>query len=274
VTAPATPAPSIPLARVAPVVPGRRALRMVERNALAYRRMWGVFLAGLIEPVLYLLSIGIGVGQLVGEVATVGGAEVPYQVFVAPGLLAAAAMNGAVYDTTFNFFVRYKYSRTYDAILATPMRVRDVATGEIAWALLRGSIYSAAFLATMVAFGYVRSWWAVLALPVTVLIGAAFAAAGLAATTWMRSFVDFDYVQLVIVPLFLFSATFFPMGRYPGPVQIIVHLSPLYQGVDLCRSLVLGDLRWVLLLRVAYLAAMAVAGIAIASRRLTTLLTR
>jgi lipooligosaccharide transport system permease protein len=263
----------VPFARVVPVVPSRRAWRMVERNALAYRRMWGVFLAGLLEPVLYLLSIGIGVGRLVGDVTATGTGELPYEVFVAPGLLAAAAMNGAVYDTTFNFFVKYKYSRTYDAILATPMRVRDVATGEVAWALLRGTIYSAAFLATMVAFGYVRSWWAVLVLPVTVLIGAAFAAVGLAATTWMRSFVDFDYVQLVVIPLFLFSATFFPLTRYPGALQAVVHVSPLYQGVDLCRSLALGDLRWVLLLRVAYLAVMAIAGVTVASRRLTTLLT-
>jgi lipooligosaccharide transport system permease protein len=267
------PTSTVPLARVAPVAPGRQAWRMVERNALAYRRMWGVFLAGLIEPVLYLLSIGIGVGRLVGEVTATGVGDVRYEVFVAPGLLAAAAMNGAVYDTTFNFFVKYKYSRTYDAVLATPMRVRDVATGEVAWALLRGTVYSAAFLATMVAFGYVRSWWALLVLPVTLLIGAAFASVGLAATTWMRSFVDFDYVQLVVIPLFLFSATFFPLTRYPGALQVVVHLSPLYQGVDLCRSLVLGDLRWVLLLRVVYLAAMAVVGIVVASRRLTTLLT-
>jgi lipooligosaccharide transport system permease protein len=259
--------------RVAPYVPRRQAWRLVERNALAYRRMWAVFAAGLVEPVLYLLSIGIGVGQLVGDVATAGGSEVPYDVFVAPGLLAAAAMNGAVFDTTFNFFVKFKYLRTYDAVLATPMRVRDVALGEVGWALLRGPIYSAAFLGTMVALGLVRSWWAVLALPVTVLIGAAFASAGLAATTFMRSFVDFDLVQLVIVPLFLFSATFFPLARYPGPLQVVVQVTPLYQGVDLCRSLVLGDLRWVLLLRVLYLAAITAVSIAIASRRLTRLLT-
>jgi lipooligosaccharide transport system permease protein len=270
VTAPET---TVPLARVAPVAPRSQALRLVERNALAYRRMWAVFLAGLLEPVLYLLSIGIGVGRLVGEVTTTAIGDVPYEVFVAPGLLAAAAMNGAVFDTTFNFFVKYKYLRTYDAVLATPMRVRDVATGEVAWALLRGSVYSAAFLATMAALDLVESWWALLALPVTVLIGAAFAAAGLVATTWMRSFVDFDYVQLAIVPMFLFSATFFPLDRYPGALRIVVQLTPLYQGVDLCRSLALGDLRWVLLLRVAYLAAMAAAGIAIASRRLTRLLT-
>jgi lipooligosaccharide transport system permease protein len=258
--------------RVAPYVPRRQALRLVERNALAYRRMWPVFAAGLVEPIFFLLSIGIGVGELVGDLRVVGVGAVPYDEFVAPGMLAAAAMNGAVFDTTFNFFVKFKYLRTYDAILATPMRVRDVAVGEVGWALLRGSVYSAAFLATMVALGLVHSWWALLTLPVTVLIGAAFAAAGLASTTWMRSFVDFEIVQLVIVPQFLFSATFFPLERYPGVLRYVVQATPLYQGVDLCRSLALGDLRWDLLLRVLYLVVLAAAGIRIASRRLTVLL--
>jgi lipooligosaccharide transport system permease protein len=186
-------------------------------------------------------------------------------------MLAAAAMNGAVFDTTFNFFVKFKYLHTYDAILATPMTVRDVAVGEVGWALLRGTVYSAAFLATMAALGLVHSWWAVLTLPVTVLIGAAFAAAGLASTTWMRSFIDFDLVQLAVVPQFLFSATFFPLDRYPGVLRYVVQITPLYQGVDLCRSLCLGDLRWDLLLRVAYLVVMAAVGIRVATRRLTTL---
>jgi lipooligosaccharide transport system permease protein len=260
-----------PAARIAPI-PRRQALRLVERNAFAYRRLWPVFLAGLAEPLLFLLSVGVGVGALVGEV-TVAGEAIPFDRFVAPGLLAAAAMNGAVFDTTFNFFVKLKYLKTYDAVLATPMRVRDVAVGEVTWALLRGGIYSGAFLAAMVAFGLVGSWWAVLVLPATLLLGAGFAAVGLAASTYLRSFVDFDLVQLTIVPMFLFSATFFPLSQYPEPVRWVVHATPLYQGVDLCRSLVLGDVRWVLLLRVAYLAAMVAVGVAIAGRRLTRFLT-
>ena len=125
-------------------------------------------------------------------------------------------MNGALLDTTFNFFVKYKYSHTYDAILATPVGTGDVATGEVVWALMRGAIYSTAFLLTMLVFGLVPSWWALLAVPAAVLIGFAFAGAGLAATTFMRSWVDFDYVTLALIPLFLFSATFFPLTRYPG----------------------------------------------------------
>jgi lipooligosaccharide transport system permease protein len=262
-----------PPARVVPVaVPRRRALRLVERNALAYRRQWPMFLAGLAEPLLFLASIGIGVGALIGDV-TVGERSVAFELFVAPGLLAAAAMNGAVFDTTFNFFVKLRYLRTYEAVLATPLQVRDVALGELLWALCRGGIYSAAFLAAMVALGLVPSPWAVLALPAAVLVATAFAAAGLAAATFLRSFVDFDLVQLTIVPMFLFSATFFPLEQYPEAVGWLVRVTPLYQGVELCRSLVLGDVRASLLVHVAYLGALAVVAIRIANRRLLRTLT-
>ena len=145
-------------------------------------------------------------------------------------------MNGSLLDTTFNFFVKYKYSHTYDAILATPVGTGDVATGEVVWALMRGAIYSTAFLVTMICFGLVPSWWALLAVPAAVLIGFAFAGAGLAATTFMRSWVDFDYVTLALVPLFLFSATFFPLTHYPAGLQAVIRVTPLYQGVVIERA--------------------------------------
>lgn len=272
-TAPAPPMAPRQVGRVLPPgLAGWRPARLVERNALAYRRSWYVFVAGFAEPLLYLLSIGVGVGALVGEVPVGGGRTVPYQVFVAPGMLAASAMNGAVFDATFNFFVKYKYAKTYDAVLATPLGVRDVAIGETTWALLRGAIYATAFLATMVALGLVTSWWALLAVPAAVLIGFAFAGAGLAATTWMRSFIDFDYVTLAIVPLFLFSATFFPLDRYPDALGWVVRLTPLYQGVALERALVLGQVGWSALGHVAYLALMGGTGLLVATRRLGTLL--
>ncbi|HEV2767357.1 MAG TPA: ABC transporter permease [Acidimicrobiales bacterium] len=255
-------------------VAGWRPLRLVERNALVCRRTWYVLVAGLFEPILYLVSIGLGVGALVAPVAVGGGREVPYEVFVAPGMLAVSAMNGVVFDTTFNFFVKYKYSKTFDAVLATPLEVADVAVGESAWALLRSAVYAAGFLLTMVALGLVQSWWAVLAVPAAVLIGFAFAGTGIAATTWMRSFVDFDYVILVIVPLFLFSATFFPLDRYPRALASVVQVTPLYQGVALQRALVLGDVGWDLLLHAGYLVAMGAAGVWVATRRLTLLLRR
>jgi lipooligosaccharide transport system permease protein len=258
--------------RLVPLLTGRRRpWRMVERNVLAYRRTWWVFVTGFFEPVLFLLSIGIGVGKLVGKLP-VGGVFVDYKQFVAPGLLASAAMNGALLDTTFNFFVKYKYSHTYDAIVATPLDAGDVATGEVLWALMRGAIYSTAFLVTMLVFGLVPSWWALLVVPAAVLIGFAFAGAGLAATTFMRSWVDFDYVTLALIPLFLFSATFFPLTRYPAGLQAVIRFTPLYQGVVIERALVLGDLHWTLLLNAAYLALMGTIGLRVASRRIVGLL--
>jgi lipooligosaccharide transport system permease protein len=246
-------------------------LHVVERDMLAYRRQWVIFLTGFAEPLLYLLSIGVGVGHLVGTVHT-GGQTVDYEAFVAPGLLAAAAMNGAVFDTTFNFFFKFKYTRSFDAMLATPLRTTDVALGELRWALLRGSIYAAAFLATMAAFGLVESPWAVFGLPAAMLIGFGFAGLGMAATTWMRSYVDFDYVNAGIIVLFLFSATFFPLSRYPTALQWVVQATPLYQGVALERGLTLGQVDWTLLLHAAYLAAMGIAGVRIAGTRLRRLL--
>ena len=258
--------------RVLPPLTGRqRPWRLVERNVLAYRRGWILFATGFFEPVLFLLSIGIGVGKLVGKLP-IGGHFVDYKEFVAPGLLASAAMNGALLDTTFNFFIKYKYSQTYDAIVATPLSAGDVATGEVTWALMRGAIYSTAFLVTMVLFGLVPSWWALLVVPAAVLIGFAFAGAGLAATTFMRSWVDFDYVTLALIPLFLFSATFFPLTRYPAGLQAVIRLTPLYQGVVIERSLVLGNIHWTILSHAAYLFLMGVLGLRIASRRIVGLL--
>jgi lipooligosaccharide transport system permease protein len=247
-------------------------LRLVERNTIVARRLWYLFGSGFLEPVLYLLSIGIGVGQLVGTLPGPGGAPVPYAVFVAPGLMAAAAMNGAVLDTTFNFFVKFKYSHTYDAVLASPLGVGDVTRGEVLWAVLRGTLYSCAFLGAMAGLGLVRSPWAVLAVPAATLIAWAFAGAGLAATTWMRSWTDFDYVNLAIIPLFLFSATFFPLSRYPDAVGWVVRATPLYQGVAMERALVLGGPDWSTVGHGLYLAVVGFVGVRIATARLGRLL--
>jgi lipooligosaccharide transport system permease protein len=246
-------------------------LHVIERNVFAYRRMWLIFMTGFFEPLLYLLSIGIGVGALVGTVHY-GGKTVPYDVFVAPGLLAGSAMNGSVFDTTFNFFFKYKYARTFDAMLATPLGTTDIALGEMGWAMARGTMYSGAFLATMAILGLTSSPWAILCLPAAMLIGFAFAGLGMAATTFMRSFVDFDYVNIALLPLLLFSGTFFPITQYPVVVQWIVRVTPLYQGVALERGLALGVFSWTMLLNVAYLAVLGVGGVRIAGRRLQLLL--
>lgn len=245
---------------------------VLERNVMAYRRMWLVFLSGFAEPVLYLLSMGIGVGALVGSLEVAGAGEIDYRQFVAPALVATSAMNGSAFDATYGFFFKLKWAGTFDAMLATPLGPLDVAAGELIWCVTRGSAYAVTFLGVAWAFGLVVSPWALLGIPVVVLIGVAFAGAGMAASTWMRSFVDFDKISLVLIPLFLFSATFFPLERYPEALQWVVRLTPLYQGVHLLRSLSLGIVGPGLLVHVAYLLAMGIGGIWVASHRMGRLL--
>ncbi len=245
--------------------------RMVQRNYLVHRRTKAFFLTGFLEPVFYLFSIGVGVGELV-EGFELNGRPIGYAAFVAPGMLAAAAMNGAVMDSTFSIFFKMKYQRLYDSVLATPMRAVDVARGEVAWALMRGGAYSAGFLLVMLAMGLIESWWALLALPATLLIGFGFAGAGMALTTFMRSWQDFEYVMLAIIPMFLFSATFFPVTSYDGALRWVVEATPLYRGVVLTRELTTGALSWDSAVSVLYLVAMGLFGLAVASRRLGMLL--
>jgi lipooligosaccharide transport system permease protein len=249
-----------------------RAAHLVERNVIMYRRGWLVIVSGFFEPLLYLLAIGFGVGALVGSTVTFNGHPLRYAVFVAPAMMASSAMNGAIFETSFNFFYKLKYVKLYDAILATPLGVADVALGEIAWALIRGTLYALGFIVVMVALGLVISPWALLALPAAMLIGFAFAAVGTAASTFVRTWQDFDLILTVLIPLFLFSATFFPITLYPGPLQVVVQLTPLYHGVDLLRSLTTGSIGPSILLDLAYLLVLGAAALALAATRLERLL--
>jgi lipooligosaccharide transport system permease protein len=260
------------LARLRRAGTGTGSLRLIERHARAYRRAWLIFVSGIFEPLFYLLSLGLGLGVLVGKVPGPGGQPIPYREFVAPGLLAVSSMNGAMYDSTFNVFFRLKYDKLYDALLATPMRPAQVALGEIGWALLRGTIYAIAFTLVMLALGLVQSPWAALCVPVAVLIGFAFAAIGMTGTTFMRSWQDLDYVVLISGPLFLFSATFYPLSVYPRAAQVVIEYTPLYQGVVLLRDLTLGVVGPGLLWRAAYLAALGLAGLYASGRRIGKLL--
>lgn len=249
-----------------------RLQRLLERNLLASKHFWKVLFSGFLEPVFYLLSIGVGMEVLIGDVAGPGGDLVGYTAFVAPGLLASSAMNGAVLESTFNIFFKLKYGKVYDGILTTPMQPRDVALGEIGWALLRGATYAAGFLVVMIAMGLMDFPLGLLALPGAVLIGFAFGAAGMAATTYMKSWQDFDLVNLITLPLFLFSATFYPLAVYPEPIQYFTRISPLYHGAELLRGFTFGVLDWSMLGHIAFLVVMGLIGALIASRRLTKLL--
>ncbi|MGH8951864.1 MAG: ABC transporter permease [Acidimicrobiia bacterium] len=257
-----------PVGRMTPF----RAHRIWERNYLVYRRLWKIIFTGFFEPVFYLFSIGIGIGALVPEVTGPGGVPVDYTAFVAPALMAASAMNGSVLETTFNIFFKLKFGNVYEGILTTPMNPRDIAIGEIGWALFRGALYSVAFLVVMVIMGLTSNWWALLTIPGAVLIGFAFGSVGLAACTYMRSWQDFDLVSLVTMPLFLFSGTFYPLDVYPPVIQQIAKISPLYHGTEMLRAFSLGFFDWTLIGHIAFLVVMGLIGARIASRRLDGLL--
>jgi lipooligosaccharide transport system permease protein len=254
------------------LIGSRRSLKLIERNLYVYKHGWIVILSGFFEPLFYLLSIGFGLGALVGTVPGPDGQPMPYQLFVAPALLASAAMNGAISESTFNFFFKLNYNKTFTSILSTPLSPGDVAVGELAWALIRGGLYAIGFMVVMVLLGLVVSPWVIIAVPAALLVGFAFGAVGMAATSFMKTWQDFDLIQLVILPLFLFSATFYPLETYPEGLQWVVRVTPLYQGVDLIRSLTIGHITPVLLVHVAYLAIMGFIGLWVVSRRLDKLL--
>ena len=249
-----------------------RAAHLVERNLILQRRGWPVIVSGFLEPILYLVAIGFGVGALVAARVAVNGHPLRYAVFVAPAMMATSAMNGAIFETAFNFFYKLKYVKLYDAVLSTPLGVADIALGEIFWALMRGTLYAVGFIVVMAVLGLVLSPWALLALPAAMLIGFSFAAVGTAASTFVRTWQDFDLVLTVLIPLFLFSATFYPITVYPGALQVVVQLTPLYHGVDLLRSLTTGMIGPSILLDIAYLVILGAAALALAATRLERLL--
>jgi lipooligosaccharide transport system permease protein len=244
---------------------------LVTRNYITYRTQWKLFVTGFFEPFFYLLSIGIGVGALI-DTFEFNGRQVPYAEFVAPAMLATSAFNGALIDATYNTFFKLKYDKLYDQMLATPLTTSDIARGEIVWSQLRGGTYSAAFLVIMTAMGLVHSWWAVLALPAALLIGFSTAAVCMALTTYLKSWQDFDKITLIQLPMFLFSATFFPITAFPESVRWIVECTPLYRGVVLCRELTTGALSWGSAVSVVYLVAMGAVGLVLVRRRLDRLL--
>ena len=254
------------------LIGSRRSIRLIERNLYVYKHGWMTILSDFFEPLFYLLSIGFGLGALVGEVPGPTGEPIPYQLFVAPALLASAAMNGAISESTFNFFFKLNYNKTFASILSTPLSPGDIAVGELAWALIRGGLYAIGFMVVMVVLGLVVSPWVALAVPAALLVGFAFGAVGMAATSFMKTWQDFDLIQLVVLPLFLFSATFYPITAYPEALRIVVQLTPLYHGVDLLRSLTTGVVGPQIFVHVAYLTVMGLIGLVITARRLHLLL--
>jgi lipooligosaccharide transport system permease protein len=252
---------------------GRRAGSIVERNLATLRTTyWIVMATGFLEPVLYLFSIGVGVGALVGDLTLPDGRVVTYATFVAPAMLASSAMTGALAETTFNFFGKMKFQRLYEGILATPVRPIEIALGELAWAMLRGALYAAAFVVVMVALGLTTPARGAGAFAAAILVGFSFGGAGMALSTFMRSWQDFDLMASAQFALFLFSGTFVPAEAYPAVLRWVVEVSPLYRSVDLVRGITIGAGGWMRLLDVVYLLALLAAGLAVAGRRMGRLL--
>lgn len=243
------------------------AIRVVQRNALVYRRVWrGSVFSSFLQPFLYLLAMGLGVGALVdrdGAAALPGG--VTFLEFLAPGLLAAACMQTATFESTWPIGGKIHWHRTYQAITATPMGIRDLVVGELAWVGVRLITVALAFTAVMAIFG-VGGTTSVLAVPAAVLTGLAFSAPLLAYAATMKVTGNFNVVfRFVITPLFLFSGVFFPISRLPEALQTVAWFTPLFHGVELTRGLTLGTLQspaW--FLHVAYLGVLLVAGTAAA----------
>ena len=218
------------------------ALRVLEGHGRAYRHTWrGTTITALLTPVLFLAAMGVGVGTLVDEGRAGGVDGVSYLLWLAPGLLAASAMQSGAGDGAFPVMAGMRWIRTYHAAIHTPVRPRDLYLGNLGWAGLRLVVLGTAFVAVAAAFGALGLVRGLLAVPAAVLTGVATCAAVSAViATRDRDQALAGMFRFVVVPMFLFSGTFFPVDRLPEPLQPVVVLIPLWHGVELTRAVVLG----------------------------------
>ncbi len=245
---------------------------VIERAYLATRTSnWWIIVTGFFEPVFYLLSLGLGVGAYIGTVTDAAGNAIPYAAFIAPALLAVSAMNGAIYDSTWNVFFKMHFGKLYQGMLATSLGPLDVAIGEILWALMRGAVYAIGFQIVMQCLGLDLSWTALLAVPAVLLIAFGFASLGMGVTSYLKTFQQMDWVAFFMLPMFMLSATFYPITVYPAWAQWVIMCLPLWHGVELVRGLTTGALDWWMLVHVAYYVAMIGIGLIFTTRRLRAL---
>jgi lipooligosaccharide transport system permease protein len=245
---------------------------VMERGVLATAKTnWLIVLSGFFEPVFYLLAMGIGLGTFIGAVDLPSGQSVPYAAYIAPALLAVAAMNGAVFDSTWNVFFKMNFGKIYDGMLATSLGPFDVAIGEIMLALARGFVYACGFMIVMQVLGLNLAWTAILALPAVLLIAFAFASFGMGITSYMKTFQQMDWINFIMLPMFLLSATFYPISVYPAAMQWIIQAMPLWHGVELVRGFTTGILDAATLWHVLYFVVMILAGMTLTTRRLKAL---
>ena len=252
-----------------------RSLKVLERNFLALKTSnWIIVASGFVEPVFYLLAFGFGIGQLVGGVSGSNGQQVSYAAFIAPALLATSAMNGAIYDSTWNVFFKMHFAKLYQGQLATSLGPLDVALGEIGYALLRGLAYAIGFMVVVGSMGYIPSAWGLLAIPGALLIAFAFASVGMGVTSYLTNFQQMNWINFFLLPMFLFSGTFYPLSVYPEWVQRFIEALPLWQAIQLVRGLTLGNIDWALLGHALYFVVMIIGGLLFTTRRLRKLFLR
>ena len=250
----------------------RNARAVISRGLMATRSSnWLVMLSGFFEPVLFLVSMGVGLGAIVGTVEGPGGGEISYAAYIAPALLAVSAMNGAVYDSTWNVFFKMHFAKLYQGMLYTSLGPLDVALGEIFLALLRGMLYATGFTAVMGVMGLITSPWALLMVPASVLIAFGFASMGMGITSFLKTFQQMDWINFILLPMFLFSATFYPLSVYPEPIQWFIQAMPLWHGVELLRQISVGTFTAATPLHVGYYLAMTAVGMLLTTLRLRQL---
>ncbi len=252
----------------------RRSVRMTDYYLIEYRRTWrGTVTTAFVSPLLFLLSMGVLLGGFVtGDPSRLDGAP-SYLAFVAPGLLAGQTMQVAMTQSTFPVFSSVTWSKSYWAMIATSLQVGDLVLAHVVAILVRALLTAVVFTLVLLPFGVVVSWWgALLALPVLVLLAAAFCLPTYAYSAGLTSEKSFTILlRLVMVPIFLFSGAFFPVANLPDAVEWVAYLTPLWHGVDLVRDLFLGQATWApALLHVAVLAAYTAVGAWLAPRRLTS----
>lgn len=249
----------------------RHAFAVWRRNAAMYRRtwMWNI-LPNFFEPVLYLVSIGIGVGAYIHEMR-----GMPYVEFIAPGLLCVAAMNGASFEVTYNIYVRMNFEKAYDAMLTTPIEPDDVLVGEVLWAITRACIYGGCFLVVLLAAGLAPLPGALIAATAIPLTGLLFAAIGVSFSLRVPTIDQFSfYFTLFLTPLFLFSDIFFPLEeRLAGPWLQVAEVLPLLHPVRIARSAFSGDWSPILLWDFAYIVGLSALLLSSASRAVRSRLT-
>jgi lipooligosaccharide transport system permease protein len=233
-----------------------------------------VVASGFVEPVFYLLAFGYGIGQFIDGTTDGAGNPITYAQFIAPALLATSAMNGAIYDSTWNVFFKMHFGKVYNGMLSTSMGTLDVALGEIGWALLRGLAYAIGFMAVVSGMGLIPSIWGLLAIPAAVLVAFGFASVGMGVTSYLKNHQQMQWIQFVMLPMFLFSGTFYPLSIYPEAVQWFIQALPLWQAIELIRGLTLGVLNWAMLGHALYFVAMIIGGLYFTTRRLTALFLR